>query len=41
VRAEVTGQALSHGEVNNNLGLPGAYSDTVERFMRSLDAGQH
>jgi acetyl esterase/lipase len=41
VRAEVLGQALSHGEVNNNLGLPGAYSDTVERFMRSLDAGQH
>jgi arylformamidase len=36
VRAEVSGQALSHGEINNNLGLPGAYTDTVERFMQSL-----
>jgi acetyl esterase/lipase len=38
VRAEVSGQALPHGEINHNLGLPGAYTDTVERFMRSLTA---
>jgi acetyl esterase/lipase len=36
VRAEVSGQALSHKEINQKLGLPGAYTDTVERFMRSL-----
>ena len=38
VRAEVSGQALSHGEINHNLGLPGAYTDTVERFMQLLVA---
>jgi hypothetical protein len=37
VRAEILGQALSHGEINHDLGLPGAYTDTVERFMQSLD----
>ncbi|MDO8990746.1 MAG: alpha/beta hydrolase [Sideroxyarcus sp.] len=36
IRAEVSGQALSHKEVNQKLGLPGAYTDTVELFMRSL-----
>jgi len=39
VRTEVSGQALSHKEVNQKLGLPGAYTDTVERFMQSLVAG--
>jgi acetyl esterase/lipase len=39
VHAEVSAQALSHGEINHNLGLPGAYTDTVDRFMRSLGAG--
>jgi hypothetical protein len=38
IRAEVSGQVLSHKEVNQKLGLPGAYTDTVERFMQSLDA---
>lgn len=38
VRAKVSGQALSHREINQNLGLPGAYTDTVERFMQSLTA---
>lgn len=38
VRAEVSGQALSHKEINQTLGLNGAYTDTVERFMRSLVA---
>ncbi len=38
VRAEVSGQELSHGEINRNLGLPGSYTDTVERFMQSLTA---
>lgn len=40
VRAAVSGQALSHKEVNQKLGLPGAYTDTVERFMRSLAAAR-
>jgi acetyl esterase/lipase len=40
VRAEVSGQALSHKEVNQTLGLPGAYTDTVDRFMRSLGAAR-
>ena len=38
VRAEISGQALSHKEVNQKLGLPGAYTDAVERFMQSLTA---
>ena len=38
VRTEVSGQALSHKEVNQKLGQPGAYTDTVERFMQSLTA---
>jgi acetyl esterase/lipase len=37
VRAEVSGQALSHKEINQKLGLAGAYTDTVETFMASLD----
>ena len=41
VRAEVSGQALSHGEINRTLGFPGAYTDTVERFMQSLVTGHH
>lgn len=38
-RAEVLGQALSHGEINSELGKPGAYADAVEAFMASLDPG--
>jgi len=38
VRAEPLPQALSHGEINADLGLPGAYTDAVEAFMGSLDA---
>jgi arylformamidase len=37
VRAEVLQQALNHAEINNHLGLPGPYTDRVERFMASLD----
>jgi arylformamidase len=40
VRAEVSEQALSHGDINKRLGLPGDYTDTVERFMGSLVTGQ-
>ncbi|MFZ2163294.1 MAG: alpha/beta hydrolase [Sideroxyarcus sp.] len=40
VRAEVFGQALSHKEINQTLGLNGAYTDMVERFMRSLGAAR-
>ncbi len=37
VRVAVLEQALSHREINQNLGLPGAYTDAVELFMGSLD----
>jgi acetyl esterase/lipase len=36
VRAEVLPEALSHGEINDKLGLPGAYTDAVDRFIASL-----
>jgi acetyl esterase/lipase len=29
-------QPLSHAEINENLGLPGAYTDTVEHFISAL-----
>lgn len=37
VRAEILPQAKSHREINDELGLPGAYTETVEDFMASLD----
>lgn len=37
-RAEVLPQDLSHGEINDQLGLEGAYTRAVEAFMASLDA---
>jgi len=30
-------QNLSHKDINKNLGLSGAYTDAVEKFMGSLD----
>ena len=36
VRASVLEQDLSHGEINGKLGLPGAYTDAVERFFESV-----
>lgn len=39
VRAELLPQAKSHGEINEQLGLPGAYTAAVERFLASLDNG--
>ncbi len=36
MRAEVSVQALSHKEINQKLGLAGAYTDAVEIFMASL-----
>ena len=36
-RAETLGEDLNHGEINNELGKPGAYTDAVEVFMGSLD----
>ncbi len=35
-KASTLPEALSHGEINENLGLPGDYTDKVERFMRSV-----
>jgi len=39
VRASVLEQDLNHGEVNATLGLPGAYTDAVERFFESIGLG--
>lgn len=39
VRALVSEQRLSHGLINEDLGTPGAYTDAVEAFMGTLDAG--
>lgn len=36
-RASVLREDLSHGEINQQLGLPSAYTDSVERFLCSLD----
>jgi arylformamidase len=36
-RAETLGEPLSHGEINSELGKPGAYTEAVEAFMASLD----
>lgn len=36
-RVEVLGQDRSHAQINDELGLPGAYTDAVEAFMKSLD----
>jgi acetyl esterase/lipase len=38
VRAEVLPEALSHGEINDRLGLPGAYTDAVDAFIASVSA---
>jgi arylformamidase len=35
-RIEVLPMALTHGEINMELGKPGAYTDRVEAFMRGL-----
>lgn len=34
---EVLRMDLSHGDINQKLGLPGAYTDAVEIFLRSVD----
>jgi acetyl esterase/lipase len=36
-RASLLREDLSHREINETLGLPGAYTDAVERFLASLD----
>lgn len=38
IRAEVLPLALKHSAINEQLGLPGAYTDAVEAFLKSLDA---
>ena len=35
--AEILGEELRHGQINRELGEPGAYTDAVEKFMASLD----
>jgi acetyl esterase/lipase len=41
VRAEVLPEALSHGGINDQLGLPGAYTDAVDAFIASVSAPAH
>ncbi len=36
VRAEVLPQNLKHGQINDQLGEPGAYTDAVDAFIHSL-----
>lgn len=36
VRVEVLAQALSHGEINEHLGLPGPYTAAVDGFLHTL-----
>ncbi|MBI2255398.1 MAG: alpha/beta hydrolase [Proteobacteria bacterium] len=35
-KMEVQPEAMSHGEINSELGLPSAYTERVEAFMREL-----
>ena len=37
LRVEVLEEPLSHGQINNRLGIPAPYTDAVESFMQSLD----
>ena len=37
MRAQVLGEALSHRQINEDLGLPGDYTAQVENFMATLD----
>lgn len=39
IRSEVLREDLSHGDINAQLGQPGAYTSAVERFLSSLDSG--
>jgi hypothetical protein len=36
VRVQVLREDLSHEEINEKLGLPGAYTDAVEEFLGTL-----
>lgn len=38
-RARLLREDLSHRDINDELGLPGAYTDAVEAFMATLDPG--
>jgi hypothetical protein len=35
-KMDVQPEAMTHGEINSELGLPGAYTERVEAFMRQL-----
>jgi acetyl esterase/lipase len=37
IQTKILQQNLSHSQINENLGKPGAYTDAVEEFMGSLD----
>lgn len=38
MRVTVLGQDLSHRDINDQLGLPGPYTDAVDAFIRTLEA---
>lgn len=38
VKVQIHPENLSHGEINEQLGMPGAYTSAVEKFMAGLDA---
>lgn len=38
VRVEMLPQALEHGDINQQLGVPGPYTDAVEAFLRRIGA---
>lgn len=38
IEAVVLPLALSHGDINSDLGRPGAYTEAVERFLAGLDS---
>lgn len=37
MRVEVLGQDLSHRNINDQLGLPGPYTDAIDAFIRTLE----
>lgn len=40
VMVTVLAQDLDHAGVNRELGLPGAYTDAVDAFLKSIGAGR-
>lgn len=41
VRSPILAENLSHGEINERLGVSGAYTEAVEKFFSELNPAQH